>query len=282
MKFTKLHLLGLIFAALLIAGGIVFFFTKEDKNLFIFMIGLSIAVATLPFIVGVVSQTKREEQINQMFLEFSRNLAESVSTGTPISKSVVNMSRKNYGVLSPYIIKLANQISVGIPLSRALETFAQDVNNPVISRAVELMSEAEKAGGEIESILESVAKSIAEIEKLRSERRSAIASLIVQGYIIFFIFIGIMLIMQFKILPLAVQVNEIPGINQAANTESSASGVSENNLANLFLYLLITQGFFAGFAIGKLAEGNLRAGIKHSFILTISAVLIATGVRALI
>ncbi len=101
-----------------------------------------------------------------MFLEFSRNLTESVNIGTPVSKSIINMSRKKYGALTPYIEKLGNQISLGIPVHRAFENFARDVNNPVISRAVSLISEAERAGGEIDYILESVAQSISEIENL--------------------------------------------------------------------------------------------------------------------
>ncbi|MBI3333971.1 type II secretion system F family protein [Candidatus Pacearchaeota archaeon] len=282
MELKKVHWIGIGFGLLLVLLGAVFFFTQQEKNIFLFFLGLAVTAIAMPFVAEIVLQNKREQEINQMFLEFSRNLAESVATGTPISKSIVNMSKKNYGSLSQYIVKLANQISLGIPLSKALQTFAQDVRNPVISRAVALISEAERAGGEIDSILDSVAKSISEIEKLKSERRAAISSLIVQGYIIFFIFIGIMLVMEFKILPLAIQVNSITGISQGTlGVNSAPSGISQESLADLFLYLLLAQGFFTGFAIGKLAEGSLRSGIKHSFVLTISAVLISTGVRAL-
>jgi hypothetical protein len=63
---------------------------------------------------------------------------------------------------------------------------------------------------------------------------------------------------------------------------SSAAKLSPEEISSLFLYLLIAQGFFAGFVIGKLSEGTLRAGVKHSFILTIAAWLISTGVRALL
>ena len=77
------------------------------------------------------------------------------------------MKGKNYGALSPFVRKLANQISLGIPVDRALQTFADSTGSSVISRAVALIKEAEKAGGEIDYILESTAKSISEIEKLK-------------------------------------------------------------------------------------------------------------------
>jgi len=43
------------------------------------------------------------------------------------------------------------------------------------------------------------------------------------------------------------------------------------------LYLLLVQGFFSGLAVGKLAEGTLKAGVKHSFALMILSFLSSTG-----
>lgn len=282
-----MHWIGILFGVILIITGITFFVVQEERNFSLFVIGLGIASIALPFVAGVMGESKKEQEISEMFLEFSRNLAESVTTGTPISKSIVNMGKKNYGVLTPYIQKLSNQISLGIPVNRAFQTFAQDVDSPVIHRAVALISEAERAGGEIDYILESVATSISEIEKLKKERKAAISSLVVQGYIIFFIFIGIMIVMEFKILPLAVEVSSFRGITQNPlvldpTTNQANASLTNEDLASLFLYLLLAQGFFGGFAIGKLAEGSLKAGIKHSFILMISSFLITTGVRLIL
>jgi hypothetical protein len=47
-------------------------------------------------------------------------------------------------------------------------------------------------------------------------------------------------------------------------------------ISSSFLYLLLVQGFFSGLAIGKLSEGNIKAGIKHSFILVSMSFLIST------
>ena len=220
----------------------------------------------------LIIESRKEREKEEMFLEFSRNLVESVKSGTPISKAIINVKDKNYESLSPYIKKLANQILLGIPVRKALEIFAKDVDNKLISRSINLIGEAENAGGNIEEILEAVAKSVAETEKLKKERAAAISSLVIQGYIIFFVFIAIMLVMQFKILPMTAGISELgkAGISGIATTE-----ISELNKP--FLYLLIAQGFFAGLVIGKLAEGSIKAGIKHSFILVIVSILISTG-----
>jgi flagellar protein FlaJ len=57
--------------------------------------------------------------------------------------------------------------------------------------------------------------------------------------------------------------------------------MSVTNLSSQFLYLLIAQGFFTGLVIGKLGEGTIKAGLKHSFILVIASFIIATGAKVL-
>ncbi|MCK4714961.1 MAG: hypothetical protein KAT35_05260, partial [Candidatus Aenigmarchaeota archaeon] len=37
----------------------------------------------------------------------------------------------------------------------------------------------------------------------------------------------------------------------------------------IFINFIVIQGFFAGLATGKMAEGSLIAGIKHSIVLTV-------------
>ena len=288
MALKKSHLIGIISGVLTIGVDLIFFL--DDKNLFLFVLGIAVALIIFPFVFGVAAATKRELVLSEMFLEFSRNLAESVTTGTPISRSIINVSKKNYGPLSPYIQRLANQISLGIPVSQALQTFAHDVDNSVISRAVALISEAEKAGGSIDFILDSVAQSIADVEKLKQEQRASISNLVVQGYIIFFIFIGIMLIMEFKILPLTSGIGGFGGAGGStlsggfSETAPMASSVqlSAEALAKPFFYLLLTQGFFTGLTIGKLSEGSIKAGVRHSFILTVIALLVSTGARVVL
>jgi archaeal flagellar protein FlaJ len=283
-----MHWFGIGFSLLTTIAGIIFYMQLNDFNLFIFLFGIAIAVGAFPFVFGTVLENKKQLEIDEMFLEFSRNLAESVNTGTPISKSIINMSKKNYGSLTPYIQKLANQISLGIPIHQALENFGYDVGSPVISRAIALIMEAERAGGEIDYILDSVAKSIAEVEKLKKERKASIYNLVVQGYIIFFIFIGIMLVMEFKILPLTGDfsglgsITNLGSVNSLTNTPSSSGGgVSPEQFSAPFLYLLLTQGIFTGLTIGKLSEGSVKSGVKHSFVLAVAALLISTGAKLL-
>jgi flagellar protein FlaJ len=285
MAFTKSNLMGIIFAIVIIIVSLILLYTEViDSKTFYFVLGIAVVIAGMPFFVNLLLESKNEASIDQMFLEFSRDLVEGVRAGSPISKSIANIKNKNYGSLSPHVVKLANQISLGIPVKDALNVFAKEINSPVISRAISLIREAERSGGKIEVILESVSYSISQVEKLKKERKAAIYNLTVQGYIIFFIFIIIMLIMEFKILPMTENLNLETGIGDLGagttgfGVEKTNSGkFSSSDFTRPFLFLIIAQGFFAGLVIGKISEGSVKGGLKHSFILVAVAWLIATG-----
>ena len=270
MKISKINWIGIVLGLIII--GVSFFFL--DTNFFFFMVGIGVIVIVTPFVVSTIRETKIENEKEEMFLEFSRSLTESVKTGTPISKGIINIKDKSYGVLSGNIKKLANQISLGIPLSNALQVFSKDVNNKTVSRAITLIGQAEKSGGDIGEILDSVTDAVNTSDKLKKERKAVISTLVVQGYIIFFIFLIIILVLQFKIIPMVSGIGDI-GATSAAIIPGQKT--AQLDVGNAFLYLLLIQGFFSGLTIGKLSEKNLKAGIKHSFILTIFSFLVSTG-----
>lgn len=278
MELKNIHWVGLISAFVGFAASLFFMGT----NAFFLLIGMSILIAAAPFVFTVIIETQSVTEKEEMFLEFARNLVESVKTGTPVSKSIINVKDKPYGVLSPNIKKLANQMTLGIPLNFALQVFAKDVNNKTISRAITLIGQAEKAGGDIGGILESVAKAVNLSDKLKKERKAVISTLVVQGYIIFFVFLIIILVMQFRILPMVAGIADVGSFDALGTSASSGGGISPEEISTSFFYLLLIQGFFTGLTIGKLSEGNLKSGIKHSFALTMLSFIVSAGANLFI
>ncbi len=271
MELKKIHKIGLIVAGVIILLSFLLFNTR----FFFFVIGIGVIVGVSPFVFSIMAESKIANEKEDMFLEFARNLVESVKTGTPISKSLVNMRGKSYGMLSPNIDKLANQISLGIPLNTALKVFSKDINNKNISRSLTLIGQAERAGGDIGQILEAVAKAVNITDKLKKQRKSTISTLIAQGYIIFFVFMIIVLVMQFYIVPMISGIADIGALG-IGGISATGEGVGGEEIANAFFYLLLFQGFFTGLVIGKLSEGRIKAGVKHSFALVLLSFIVSS------
>ena len=280
MEIKRIHYIGIGAAVLIIAISFLF----RDTKLFFLLMGIGVLAGVLPFVISLINESKEETEKEEMFLEFTRNLVESVKTGTPISKSIMNLKDKGYGVLGVHIKKLANQIALGVPLSYALHVFAKDVNNITVSRTIILIGQAERAGGDIGEILEAVAEAVSISDKLKKERKAAISTLVVQGYIIFFVFMVIILIMQFQILPMVSGISEMGSIGGGSFSEVAASSASvdQKQLSNAFLYLMLIQGFFTGLTIGKLGEGSIKAGVKHSFALMLISFTVSAGANIIL
>ena len=275
MEIKKVHWIGLIVAVVFMGAS---FFVGSRFSFFV--MGLGVLIGAFPFIFSLINETRVSAEKEEMFLEFARNLVESVKTGTPISKSILNVKDKSYGVLSENIKKLANQIAMGITLNRALQTFSHDVDNKTISRSLTLISQAEKSGGEIGGILESVTEAVSMSDKLKKEREASISTLVVQGYIIFFVFIVIILVLQYQILPLLTGIAPVTGSGLGALGGGIGGGgneISNQEVSSSFLYLLLVQGLFTGLVVGKLSADNMKAGVKHSFILMLLAFMISSG-----
>ncbi len=249
-------------------------------------IALGIAIILFPFWLDFIKEGSRQREIEEKFLEFVRSITSNVKAGTPIPKATIESSESNYGALNPYIKKLRHQLEWGIPFREALIRFSKNTRNKVITRSVTIIIEAEQSGGNIQDVLEGVTSSVVQIKKIRDERRANSFSQIIQGYLVFFIFIAIMIVLQIFLLPQLADVSGdvFSGVTYTggvtnADLDSDTLPVSIN-FENIFIFLILIQGLFAGLMVGKFSEGSIKYGVRHSFILMLVGYLaftLATG-----
>src|SRR3989344_2862126 len=199
IKFHNKYFIGMGIAVVLLAIDLIVFY---GSRLFIPLIIVALSLGWAQFWIDFFSEIKRQKEIEVKFLEFIRGLVGTVKSGIPVPNAILHVANEDYGSLSPYVRKLANQIEWGIPIHHALVNFSNDTDNSVIKRSVSIVIEADKAGGDISDVLESVSQSVFNIKRLKEERKASTHSQVVQGYIIFFIFIGIMLVLQLWLTPM--------------------------------------------------------------------------------
>lgn len=287
LKFQKKYWIGISIAFFIILVDFFLFFDfwsakplhPVPARLFYPFIIVAGTVAWSQFWMDFFKEQNRQKEIELKFLEFIRNLVGTVKSGIPIPRAVSQVANKDYGALTPYLKKLAAQIDWGVTIDEAFLTFSDDTANPVIKRAVSIMIEAEKSGGDIAEVLDAIASSVVDVKKMKQERKSSTYGQIMQGYIVFYIFIAIMLVLQLWLFPklsgmagnLASGLGAVGGFVGGGGAAISLNGV--------FFALIMIQGFFAGVMIGKFSEGNLKQGLLHSLILMTSAALIITTAK---
>lgn len=279
IKFEAKHILFIVLGIIVLIGDFYFFMgLRWFKPILV----ISFVIMGLQFFLDFLQENKRQKEIELKFLEFVRALVETVKSGTSVPKAIQQVSKEDYGYLTIHVRKLANQLEWGFPLHDALINFAKDTNNRVIAKSVSIVTEAEKSGGNMGEVLEAVSGSVFSIKKVKEERKASVYSQLVQGYIIYFVFIIIMLVMQVYLMPKISQLSMDVGSGLGGSIIPGMSGgakLSSDFMDQLFVYLVIIQGAFAGLLIGKFSEGELKYGVKHALILVIVGYLIISTVR---
>lgn len=281
IKFRKIYIISIVASLLLLILTSAMFFSFKSPigptaRWFYPMFILSLNVAWAHGWVDFLKEMKKQKRIEEKFVDFARDIESSVRSGISIPSTLMQAPNKDYSELNPFVKKLANQIKLGIPIHRALLTFSDDTNNPMIKRSIAIVIEAEASGGDIDNVLKSVTDSMENVKKLKEERKSGTYGQIVQGYIVFFVFIGIMLVLQLKLFPQLTKVGAGAGAAGMSMMGSTGGGAAVN-LDRIFFALIMIQGFFAGLMIGKFSEGTTKQGFIHSLILcTVGALIITT------
>jgi len=222
-------------------------------------------IAVIPASLIFYRNYRRKKEMEEQFLVFLRDLKDSMNSGMSLPIALDYASKKDYGALTPQVNNLASQVDWGIPFKKALETFANDTEAPIIKRAVSTIIQTYTVGGKIADTLSAVGDSLVTISNIRKERASSIHAQMLTSYLIFFVFIFILIVLQVFLVPALTPRGEIPGVT-GLPTPSQAGGSTELYTAT-FINFIIIQGFFAGLVTGKMAEGSLAAGIKHSILL---------------
>lgn len=281
--------MGLVIGFLIVIPNFIFFFNFTGKIgpgewYFSPILVVGVFIGGIFFILDFMKENKRQKELEIKFLDFVRGLVESVRTGVTIPQAIVHSTSSDHGALDPYVKKLANQLTWGFPLQDALNTFANNTKNPVIKKSVAIVIEAEKSGGDIGSVLEAVTQSVFEVKKLKDERKSNAYTQTIQGYIIYFFFVGIMIVMQLQLIPkLSAIGGELgSGLGTIGIGGLGAGGGSGKvEFGIIFIATIIVQGLFAGLMLGKFSEGDFKSGLKHSLVMVIVGYLAITTITGL-
>mgnify|MGYP001618598388 CR=1 FL=1 len=231
-------------------------------------------VIAMPLIVIKYFETRRMKNMEKNFPVFLQDFVESIRGGMTLPQAFKTISVNQYGMLTPLAKKMSAQLDWGIPVETVLLNFSKDTKSKLISRIVSTVMESHKFGGKLVETFEALTGTAIEIERLRSERRLFLNSQIITGYIIFFVFLAVIIGLEKYLVPSLGQVSA------QSLTQVSAGGaaISQVNLqkeySEIFRNLILMQGLFAGLTVGKMSEGAVVAGVKHSVFMMVTGMLV--------
>lgn len=211
---------------------------------------------------------KTHKEFEEQFIVFITDITESINSGMTLPLALEHCSKRDYLALTSFVRELSAQVSWGIPFEKALKIFAEKIGSIPINRAVKTIIETYKVGGKIADTLNAIGDSLITIDRIKKERSASVHSQIVTSYMIFFIFIFILVVLQTFLIPALAPISDVDRLGAASlGVQTTTQEDYERSFSLTFINFIIIQGFFAGLVTGKMAEGSVIAGIKHSILL---------------
>ena len=241
-----------------------FLFLRDITSIFSSVLLMACIMFIVPIALVRYTAIAKVKALEDSFPQFMRDLVESIRAGMTLPQAIDSISKNDYGKLNPYVKRLNAQLQWGIPFGKAFLKFTRSTKSPLIGRIGSTIIESHRFGGNLTDVFEAISTTTIEIERLREERKLYVNSQLMSGYIIFFVFLGVIIGLQRFLVPTLsnISVKELT-LGTATSTDIALEYKS------IFRNLIILQGLFAGLVIGKMSEGALSAGIKHSLFLLV-------------
>ena len=210
-------------------------------------------------------------RVEDKFPDFLRDLAEYWKGGLSMTVAIQTLAKGEYGNLNEDVNKMAAQISWGISFGEVLDMFTERVTSPIVTRAVRMVDEANRAGGRIADILLAASFDAREIKALETERRQEVGSYVTVIYASFFVYLGIILVLAQTFIPAIVDSAAATGSTGSMSIGNlTIREMNEVWISTIFLYSLVVQGIGNGLAAGFMANGRLWSAFNRaSFLLLV-------------
>jgi flagellar protein FlaJ len=155
-------------------------------------------------------------------------------------------------------------MSWGVPFEKALQSLSERVDTTLVRRTIPLILEASRSGGRVERVFDPMKKFVQTTLTFDQERKTQTKPYVAITYVAFFVFL-FTVVMLFK--SFFVRMSEMPSTGFAAI-------MTPKEARNVFFHMSVIQAFFGGLMAGKMGEGTVGAGLKHSVILLTCGYLI--------
>ncbi len=219
------------------------------------LMAYSLMVATLPAAIYEI-YVSREYKIVDGITRFLRDMVEIRKTGLAPERSIIELSRRNYGVFTNYLRRIAMQLSLGTPLSKIVA----EVNKKIIVWRAKvllyMLTDAVEVGGGTIEVLENLAWFAENTAAIEDERKKNLRILLLVPYVGAVLTVSAIILLAVFMGSLTFQVT------------------AYKQAAVITLPAIIINVYMMGFVAGKTSGGSVASGFKHAVLLMLIAILV--------
>ena len=227
------------------------FSTTLDDFVFFGLLAVISPIALMNYI-----DYRWRKAVDEHLPDLFRSIVQAQEIGMTLPKALEEAAERDYGPLTPELKKMTVQISWGASFEEALLAFGRRVGTVLTLRTVPMIIEASRSGGSVEKVFDPMGKFVQTTILLEKERKTQTRPYIAIIYVALFVFLFTIVIL------FQTFFTDVEGVALLSMPTTSPA-----DLKRIFLHLTLVQGFFSGLVAGKMGEGSISAGLKHSLIM---------------
>ncbi|MDE1854145.1 MAG: type II secretion system F family protein [Thaumarchaeota archaeon] len=251
--------------------GVLFYFVPLPIP---FFLHVSLALLTTVFVPAVLAirYSRERHGLEAKLPDFIRDVAESRKIGLSPEASIEALAPAKYGRLGKPVRSMGAQLSWGLSLDKVVSSFIGNVNSWLTKVAGALMLEVVEVGGGTVKSFSEMADFTRKVNDLEAEKRSAL-----RPYIFVIYMAGILIVVTTFLMVYLLSQSTLGAKG------SLVSSTIDPATIELLIVSAIFESWVVGFVAGKMGEGGLSDGFKHSFLLvllSLATVYIASALVA--
>lgn len=285
-KVDEVNFVGFITFVAICLSLISFFLTfRANFLLSLFLLPFTFLVIHLAFYSFLNLQlSSRAAFVEKVLPDALLLIASNIRAGLTPDEAIIYSCREEFGPLAIGLRKAAEKLLTGESTDKALREIPKVVRSRVLDEAVDLLIDGVRGGGEMATLLESIADDLRNTQSLKAEMRA-----IVRMYVIFTFLAASIIspliysLVSYLLSTLAMRWQSIstPEIYKVPTFIGTGEGgvrlsfrMDLNTINTFFILHLITMNFFAALVIGLIERGSEREGMRYiPFTLGISLTL---------
>jgi flagellar protein FlaJ len=234
----------------------------------VFALGLVIAFA-FPALVEY-NNLRWGRQVDKNIPKLLRDINEAVRSGLTLPRALEEASQRSYGPLSAELEHTISMFNMGASFEDSIMSMAQRLKSPIALRFCTIMVEAHQTGGKLMDVLNASVSLFSSLEEYKEEQYTNMRPYMMTIYMTTMIFLAIAYVVLHQFLgPLYATTT-----NTAIPKSGFFAGVLDiNYYTSLLFWASIIESIFAGLILGKIVDRALPAGLRHSVILAVIALV---------
>ena len=221
---------------------------------------------------------RRTESIENVLPDVLSMISQNMVAGMTPYNALWTAARPEFGPLALEIQKVARDTLAGVSLEEALLDMIFRVKSTKLDRAVKLMIQGMKSGGELPTVLQEIATDIRTEQNLMNRMRAETAAQAM--FIVFAILVGAPLLFASSIQFITIFSKIYSRIDTNVLSQQAQSGLMSMQGLSITpdfysMYAILTLGisaFFAALLVGLIRTGKISSGLSSIPILVALAV----------